>query len=607
MKKVYFVSALLSLLSVPCFSQQFSYLSDSPFGIKPIRDDATRNAQRIFFFDADQDGDLDVFLSGIDHIDTVNDLGWNNIHYFLEMQENTGDKWNPQFGPRMSLFENFPFPQGYYFPSLGDINGDGFPDFMVSAEVDYIGNRTLTYCKNSGQSISGPFEVTRADSMGLPNFLPESMYFPELVDLDHDGDLDLLASGFNPAFADENGDDVPNFYYAKNTGTPTAPIFLGWYSNPYGLLPNPFGLPANTFFEATTCGDIDNDGDVDILGTPSAIPADSMNYLYFHEDTPGPDGKPSFSTVTKSPFGLPVSFGDQQFFFPILVDLDGDGDLDLFVFRGTPQSSVLSYYVNNFCTTTTHSISQAICEGESLVIGGEAYDTPGDYTIHLSGSKGCDSIILLSLSLLQPSMVSLSETICQGENYQVGNETFTTTGNYMVVLIATNGCDSIISLDLSVTDVDNSVTAIDNAITANLAGASYQWLDCDSGQNIPGETNQTFTPSATGSYAVNITDGSGCSAISACTLVMISGTKEVELSKKISIYPNPATQWIKILNLNPEPVTQIKLINLSGQVIKEIKPNGCDNLDLSFLEQGIYMLKMDINGLEIIKKLVILK
>jgi hypothetical protein len=658
MKKNTYLLWLAQLFLVPCFSQNFTYYSDSPFGIKPIRNDMTRPAQRIFFYDFDHDGDLDLFMSGLDHIDNVSDPGWNNIHYFMEMQVNTGTKWNPQFGPRMTPFENFPFPKGYFFPSLGDVNGDGHPDFMVTAEVDYIGNRTLTYCKNLGQNLSGPFSVTRADSMGLRNFLPESLYIPELVDLDHDGDLDLLMSGFDPAFAEEDGDDIPTFYYAKNVGTPTVPQFSGWYDNPYGLNANPFGLAPNTFFEATASGDIDNDGDVDILGAPSVIPTDSLNYIYFHKNTPGPNGKPAFSVVTKSPFGLPNSFGNQQFLFPTLVDLDGDGDLDFFVFKGTSQNSVLKYYKNNLCTLVTTSVTDTICEGDSLVIGGIVYDTPGNYTIHLARANGCDSIIMLTLSLIQPSIVSLDETICQGESYPVGNESFNATGNYMILLSAANGCDSVvllsltvnetfitpltesiceggsyqvgnqsfdspghynvvlssqtgcdstISLDLSVTHVDNTVSAIDNTVTANLSGASYQWIDCDSGENIPGETSQSFTPTVTGNYAVSITDGSGCSAVSGCTLVMVTGTKEAILSKGISIYPNPAKGWINILNSNSVPISKISLISLSGHVIKEINPDGAAKVDVSFLDQGVYMLKMKMNGLDVVKKLIILK
>src|SRR6185503_11095726 len=112
----------------PCFGQQFSFHSNSPFGIKTIRDDSTRSAQRIMFFDYDNDGDLDLFLMGLDLVDNVDPIQWENIHYFMEVQKNIGDKWHPQFGDRMSVYEDFPFPLGYFFPSVGDVNGDSRPD-----------------------------------------------------------------------------------------------------------------------------------------------------------------------------------------------------------------------------------------------------------------------------------------------------------------------------------------------------------------------------------------------------------------------------------------------------------------------------------------------
>ena len=48
--------------------------------------------------------------------------------------------------------------------------------------------------------------------------------------------------------------------------------------------------------------------------------------------------------------------------------------------------------------------------------------------------------------------------------------------------------------------MDNSVIVNQNVLTANLFGATYQWFDCNTAQDIPGETNQTFTAMATGNY-----------------------------------------------------------------------------------------------------------
>ncbi len=56
-------------------------------------------------------------------------------------------------------------------------------------------------------------------------------------------------------------------------------------------------------------------------------------------------------------------------------------------------------------------------------------------------------------------------------------------------------------------------------ITANTAGASYAWVNCDANVTIAGETGQSFTPSATGSYAVIVTVGN-CSDTSICEILI---------------------------------------------------------------------------------------
>lgn len=58
--------------------------------------------------------------------------------------------------------------------------------------------------------------------------------------------------------------------------------------------------------------------------------------------------------------------------------------------------------------------------------------------------------------------------------------------------------------------LDNDITQNTTSLTAVQNGATYQWLDCDNSYAIIGETNQTYTPSATGFFAVEITYYDGC-------------------------------------------------------------------------------------------------
>jgi len=75
----------------------------------------------------------------------------------------------------------------------------------------------------------------------------------------------------------------------------------------------------------------------------------------------------------------------------------------------------------------------------------------------------------------------------------------------------------VVTLNLIIDTVDISVSVADPSITANASGASYQWLDCDNNFTaIAGETAQSFTATANGNYAVEITQKHLCRYITMC-------------------------------------------------------------------------------------------
>jgi hypothetical protein len=452
---------------------------------------------------------------------------------------------------------------------------------------------------NTGNQAPDQFDIFSLDAMDLPDFVSESFFLPELVDLDQDGDLDLMNSGFDPPFAVEDGPNLARINYARNIGTKSVPNFQGWYDAPYNLVPDTIG-------ELLTSGDIDNDGDIDFIGSMLGIPADSISYLLVHLNNPGADQKPAFTTPLKSPFGLPSLFGAVQYVFPKLADIDGDGDLDLFVFKGDDSSTVLEYYENSLCTITTEEVSFTICEGDILDFEGEQFTQAGTYEIHTVSEEGCPHIITLFLIVEVAPIVELEETICAGESVQVGEQIFTESGDYNVTLLTTNGCDSIVLLHLEVIDVDNTVTLQDETLTASLSGATYQWIDCDTGLDIPGATGQSYEVLETGNYAVHVTDGSDCSETSECVFVMITGLSDQLYVNEITLYPNPADKMISIRNESSLVISSMTLISITGQRVGEYEVLGATPIDISTLESGVYFAKIRSNDMEIVKKIVVI-
>ena len=148
------------------------------------------------------------------------------------------------------------------------------------------------------------FELSTSPApLGLTDVGTESQV--ALGDLDGDGDLDALV-----------GDTSGVMRYFENTGSASAPAYVQVGGS------SPFGLPDVGTVIAPTLGDLDGDGDLDLLlGKNSG----RMNYF---ENT-GDGSSAAFVKVGgNAPFGLPDT-GDRA--TPTLVDIDADGDVDLFV------------------------------------------------------------------------------------------------------------------------------------------------------------------------------------------------------------------------------------------------------------------------------------
>jgi hypothetical protein len=115
-----------------------------------------------------------------------------------------------------------------------------------------------------------------------------------------------------------------------------------------------------------------------------------------------------------------------------------------------------------------HNIDVQICEGENYTFGTQTLYTPGEYTEQFKTVNGCDSIISLKLTVNPSFNMSIEASICEGENYTLGTQTLYATGEYTERFKTINGCDSIISLKLTVNP------AFDMSIEASICeGENY--------------------------------------------------------------------------------------------------------------------------------------
>ena len=264
-------------------------------------------ANTLTFHDVDQDGDKDLF--------------WGD---FFEsgvlLIPNTGSCAEPSLRS-----EPLPFPaedplstSGYNAPVFVDIDGDGDHDFFVGV---------LGGAFNPNHSAAENFYFLEADgtdySLRTRSYLSSidigSESIPEFADLDGDGDQDLLISNKIEPGAFDTG----HIYHFENRSADAAPEFV---------LRGHLGI-SGRFHYAPAIADLDADGDLDMLaGTWGKGIA-----FFRNEGTPD---RPVFALVQEG--YVKLTRGSNA--TPVLVDIDGDGDLDLFVGES---SGDLNFYRNS--------------------------------------------------------------------------------------------------------------------------------------------------------------------------------------------------------------------------------------------------------------------
>ena len=172
---------------------------------------------------------------------------------------------------------------------------------------------------------------------------------------------------------------------------------------------------------------------------------------------------------------------------------------------------------------------------------------------------------------------------------------YTSPGVYDVSLITTfvNGTDTLV-LDslIEVMPLDTSVTLADGTLTANASDASYQWLDCATGDTIPGQTGEEFTPSANGLYAVVVTQGF-CSDTSACYFVMTTGVDDLRGTTDASIVPNPNDGSFVLLLSEMESSVSIEITDMTGRLVFKERHQDAQRMALELDEPaGLYLLSI---------------
>ncbi|MBL0341187.1 MAG: T9SS type A sorting domain-containing protein [Bacteroidetes bacterium] len=221
-------------------------------------------------------------------------------------------------------------------------------------------------------------------------------------------------------------------------------------------------------------------------------------------------------------------------------------------------------------------------------------------TLYNFGLAGANSNYVVGASLTGNSTSTISPSACQSYTTPSGLNTYTSSGMYHDTIPNASGCDSIITINLTLTSIDTSVAYLSGSLHANAPNSVYQWLDCNNNYApIAGATFQNFVPAINGFYAVKITKF-GCTDTSACHVITNVGVFELNSFVPFTIFPVPFQNNITISfdGTIHESEYLLNVFDLQGRVVYCCKQKTLtsQNIDTGMLDQGVYLIEINLDN-----------
>ena len=222
-------------------------------------------------------------------------------------------------------------------------------------------------------------------------------------------------------------------------------------------------------------------------------------------------------------------------------------------------------------------------------------------TIH-----GCDSLVIMTLTVHPTYTKEITAEICEGEDYKENGFNLTNLDagvyNETLELETSHDCDSIINLTLTVRELpvvtiegETEISVEGESVTLTASGAdSYVWSNGETTASI------TVSPEETTTYSV-VGTKDGCEGSAEITVSVTVGISENSIMNA-KIYPNPTNGE---LNVECAGMQEITIFLPNGQTLEKINVNNDSYiLNMSEYKSGVYYLRITTdNGTSIQKVL----
>ena len=387
----------------------------------------------VTWLDYNNDGNLDLFLTGMDDIGTYSglfkNLGPANNYQFEEVFEGLFEPLSNGGGNR-----------GNRYVTAGDYNNDGWVDLYMQGKNEE-GIHSILYKNEEGLS----FSLVRCPVNGNQSFVPLYENTATFGDYNNDGFLDILAAGRSNL---PGGGSTTAYYKNNGDGTFSEPVFvdggvngevawcdynndglldflvtgysfsIGWQADLFEnkgdntftkILPSKSKL-ATTQDCSIAWGDVNNDGFEDVL------------FLYSHPNALFLNNSGNQTFKKQSLFYSGSKTYDQTGGMVCLVDFDRDNDLDLFT-MGNGGNNLPGLFRNNLSNNIPENNPpsvpaqlKATKEGESITFSWDASTddhtpTPAiNYNLFIK-KDGSDKVISVLPADLNTGLLKVNETL----------------------------------------------------------------------------------------------------------------------------------------------------------------------------------------------------
>ncbi len=247
------------------------------------------------------------------------------------------------------------------------------------------------------------------------------------------------------------------------------------------------------------------------------------------------------------------------------------------------QGAALSY------TWLVNGLAQGTNANNLLLNPGAA----GIYNIRaiVTGSCGTDTSNVVTLTLNANSSDSIVASICASDVYNFFGQALNIAGNYQATIPNSQGCDSLITLQLTVNPNPLPLVVNNAGALSTDSFVSYQWFR--DGLALPGDTLRNLQPTQNGQYQVQVVDSFGCVGRSDSVAVIGLSIQE-QKANNLRLYPVPAKSSIFVILDANKPQTRAQLRSSMGQLIRTVQLEaGQNELIIDDLADGVYYLECE--------------